>query len=132
MIGIICRNVGTPTEDNWPGVSKLRGYVPVAKEDVLPVKTREEWETLFRAVGPVGVDLLMKMFALDPRKRLTAEQVLRHDWWTTAPRPSRLEDLPRKGGGLEVMGDDLKRRGGELPGGRADKVARMIDFSAMK
>lgn len=131
MIGIICNQIGTPTEDNWPGVSKLRGYIAPAKEDIKPVKKREEWEMTFRTLGPVGVDLLMKMFALDPRKRLTATEVLEHEWWTADPKPSRLEDLPRKGGGEAAMGEDLKRRGGELPLNRGDKVARKIDFGAM-
>lgn len=133
MVALISSTLGTPTEDNWPGVSKLRGYVPVAKEDVKPLRSRDEWDTQFRAIGPVGVDLMTKMFALDPRKRLDAKQVLQHEWWTALPRPSRLEDLPRKGGGLETMGEDLKRRGGELPklDGRGDKVARKIDFGAM-
>ena len=106
--------------------------MPVDKKDVIPEKRRDEWETTFRAVGPVGADLLAKMFALDPRKRLTATQVLEHDWWKTAPRPSKLEDLPKKGGGELAMGDDLKRRGGELPNGRGDKVARKIDFGSTK
>jgi cyclin-dependent kinase 7 len=131
MIAMICNQIGTPTEDNWPGVGKLRGYVPVAKEDIKPLKTRAEWETTFRTIGPIGADLLMNMFALDPRKRLTATKVLEHEYWTAEPRPSRPEELPRKGGGLETMGDDLKRRGGELPDARGDKVARKIDFGSM-
>ncbi|KAI4723804.1 serine/threonine protein kinase, CMGC family, CDC2/CDK subfamily [Aureobasidium sp. EXF-10728] len=132
MIGRICEQVGTPTEDNWPGVSKLRGYVPVAKEDVKPVKKRADWEANFGTVGPTGADLLMQMFALDPRKRPTAAQILEHPYWTADPRPSRLEQLPRQGGGLDAMGEDLKRRGGELPDARGDKVARKIDFASMK
>ncbi|KAL1304764.1 hypothetical protein AAFC00_003701 [Neodothiora populina] len=135
MIAMICNQIGTPTEDNWPGVSKLRGYIAPAKEDIKPVKSREEWEMTFRTLGPVGVDLLMKMLALDPRQRLTATEVLEHEWWTSDPRPSRLEDLPRKGGGgvggEKVMSDDLTRRGGELPAGRGDGVARKLDFSSM-
>ncbi|KAG2165449.1 hypothetical protein VTO58DRAFT_101825 [Aureobasidium pullulans] len=131
MIAKICEQVGTPTEDNWPGVSKLRGYVPVAKQDINPVKKRADWETNFSTVGPAGADLLMNMFALDPRKRPTAAQILEHHYWTSDPRPSRLEDLPRQGGGLDTMGEDLKRRGGELPNTRGDKVARKIDFGSM-
>jgi len=30
------------------------------------------------------------------------------------------------------MGEDLKRRGGEIEPGRGDKVARKIDFGGMK
>lgn len=131
MVGKICANLGTPTESNWPGVSKLRGYIPAEKADVIPEPTSEEWEVRFRTIGPVGAQLLRKMFTLNPTGRLTATEILAHEWWTTAPRPSKLEDLPRKGGGASVMGDDLKRRGGELPG-RADKVARKIDFGAVK
>ena len=137
MVKLICEKVGTPTEDNWPGVSKLKGYV--TPSDVVPLRSRDQWMAGFRAIGEAGVDLLIKMLTLDPRKRLSAEEVLRHDFWTTDPRPSRLEDLPRKGGGMEAMGEDLKRRGGEVPNGtatdgsgRGDKVARKIDFGAVQ
>ncbi|TKA27824.1 hypothetical protein B0A50_04925 [Salinomyces thailandicus] len=139
MVKLICEKVGTPTEENWPGVSKLKGYV--TPSEIVPIKTRDDWLAVFRSIGELGVDLLIKMLTLDPRVRLTAEGVLRHPFWTAAPRPSRLEDLPRKGGGVEVMGDSLKQRGGELPRngeanaagvGRGDKVARKIDFGAMK
>jgi len=136
MVKLICERVGTPTEDNWPGVSKLRGYV--TPSEIIPLRPRDEWLAAFRMIGDSGVDLLIKMLTLDPRQRLTAESVLRHEFWTSDPRPSRLEDLPRKGGGVDVMGDSLKQRGGELPrngdaagGGRGDKVARKIDFASM-
>ena len=132
MIGKICEQIGTPTEDNWPGVSKLKGYV--TPSETFPVRSKDQWMMNFRAIGEVGVDLLMKMLMLDPRQRLSAEQVLKHEFWTADPRPSRLEDLPRKGGGLERTAEDLKQRGGEVPNGkgRADGVARKIDFGAMK
>ena len=133
MVKLICEKVGTPTEENWPGVSKLKGYV--TPSDVVPVRSREYWMANFRAIGDGGVDLLMQMLTLDPRRRLSADGVLRHEFWTSAPRPSRLEDLPRRGRGLEVTGEDLKMRGGEVPGGRVrrgDGVARKIDFGGVK
>ncbi|KAF2716498.1 serine/threonine protein kinase, CMGC family, CDC2/CDK subfamily [Polychaeton citri CBS 116435] len=137
MINLICEKVGTPTEDNWPGVSKLPTYT--VPSPPTPLKSADHWRAMFPSVGPTGVDLLMKMLSLDPRKRLSAQEVLEHDYWTAEPRPSRLEDLPRKGGGLEAMGEELTKMGGELPGngkptasrGRADGVARKLDFAAM-
>ena len=129
MIRLICEKVGTPTELNWPGVSKLKGYVTPGA--ITPLRTRADWMAGFRTVGEMGVGMLMDMLRLDPRRRLTAEGVLEHDYWTTEPRPSRLEDLPRKGGGIQAMGQDLARKGGELPvegGGKTDKVARKIKF----
>ena len=134
MVKLICEKVGTPTEDNWPGVSKLKGYV--TPSSITPLRPKDAWMASFRAIGEVGMELLMGMLTLDPRKRLSAEGVLRHPYWTTEPRPSRLEDLPRKGGGLEAMGEELKKRGGEVPnddaGRRGDKVARKIDFGGGK
>jgi cyclin-dependent kinase 7 len=128
MLKLICEKVGTPTDENWPGVTSLPNYVK--PDQLYPLRSKDYWLSTFRAIGEVGVDLLMKMLTLDPRKRFDAEQVLRHDFWTAEPRPSKLEDLPRKGGGPGVMGEDLKRQGGELPGrdDSADRVARRIDF----
>lgn len=69
---------------------------------------------------------------LDPMKRYTARKALEDKWWTNAPRPTKKENLPKEGGGAEAMGEDLKRRGGETPtNGRADKVARKLDFGSM-
>ncbi|KAK5112930.1 hypothetical protein LTR62_003752 [Meristemomyces frigidus] len=135
MVKLICEKVGTPTEDNWPGVSKLRGYV--TPDGLIPLRPRDDWLATFRTIGEMGVDLLIKMLTLDPRQRLSAEGVLKHGFWISDPRPSKLKDLPRRGGGERKMGEDLVQRGGELPkqngaAGRADKVARKIDFGAMK
>lgn len=133
MLSLISEKVGTPTEENWPGVTSLPNYLPPS--EITPLRNRDYWLAHFRSIGEIGVDLLMKMLLLDPRERLSAKRVLEHEFWTTSPRPSRLEDLPRKGGGIEVMGEDLKRRGGEVPGqeeGKTDRVARKIDFGAMR
>lgn len=131
QLELISRAIGTPTEENWPGVSKLEAYVPSAKNELVPVQGRAWWLSMFGSAGAVGVDLLMAMLKLDPRKRVTAKEILQHEWWTTEPRPSRKEDLPKKGGGEKKMGEDLKRRGGELPD-RGNGVARKLDFGSMK
>lgn len=136
MLSLISAKVGTPTEANWPGVSKLRGYIP--NDPPAPLRPFNAWLQDFRSAGREGVQLLMAMLTLDPRKRVTAEGVLKHEYWTSEPRPSRLEDLPQKGGGAAVMGEDLGKKPGGTDGrdgaGRAaerDKVARKIDFGAM-
>ncbi|KAK3995634.1 kinase-like domain-containing protein [Cladorrhinum sp. PSN332] len=132
QITLICQEVGTPTEDNWPGVTKLRDYAPPG--EVTPVKGREHFMRKFGPVGGEGVDLLMKTFALDPKKRITAKEMLEHRWWRTEPRPTRREDLPRKAEGGEMkMGADLKRRNGQVEDEpRGSKVARKLDFGQMK
>lgn len=132
QLELICQAIGTPTESNWPGVSKLPDYVNFRGDGVRPVQGRDHYTGLFGTAGTLGVELLMSMLSLDPRNRPTARQVLEHGWWTAEPRPTRKEDLPKKGGGLNRMGEDLKRRGGEVEDGRGSKVARKLDFSAMR
>lgn len=128
QIQLICQAIGTPLEENWPGVSKLEAFIDFAKTTIHPVRGRDYFMSSFGTVGHVGVDLLMSMLVLDPRKRITSRQVLEHQWWTIDPRPTAKEDLPKKGGGLAKMGDDLQRRGGELESGRKDAVARKLNF----
>lgn len=129
-VKLICERIGAPSEQNWPGVTSLNGYV---KFDGPPgVRSKNEMMALFSMVGPNGVDLLMSMLTLDPRKRCTARRALEHTYWTSDPKPTATEDLPKKGGGAERMGDSLKDRGGEVhdTNGRVDKVARKLDFGA--
>lgn len=129
QLELICQAIGTPTEENWSGVSKLEGFVKLDKAAAQPLRGKDYYLARFGTVGPVGVDLLMSALTLDPRKRCTSRQVLEHKWWTSDPTPTKKEDLPKKGGGPEKMGDDLKR-GGELVDGQRDKVARKLNFGA--
>lgn len=128
QLELICQAIGTPSEENWPGVSKLDGFMKFEKGTAQPLRGRDYYMSSFGTVGPLGVDLLMAMLVLDPRQRITSRQVLEHQWWTSDPRPTRKEDLPKKGGGATTMGDDLARRGGEVENGRKDTVARKLNF----
>lgn len=141
QVDLIANVFGTPTEDNWPGVSKLPGYIkPGDSADVKRGWPQSLWDAEFGLVGPQGIQLLRFMLALDPRKRATAKQVLEHSWWTADPKPTPKQDLPNpnkvkaKAELEKQMSEDLKRRGGELPGeeGRGDKVARKLDFSSLR
>ncbi|KAK6340812.1 TFIIH complex serine/threonine-protein kinase subunit kin28 [Orbilia brochopaga] len=136
---LICQALGTPTEENWPGVSQLPGYyVPQAENTTTMVKERGKdfFMNTFIAAGESGVDLLMKMIRLDPRKRCTAREALDAPWFSQEPYPTKPANLPKKGGGkgIEKVGSDLKRKAGELfnsndeTSGRGKKVARKLDF----
>jgi cyclin-dependent kinase 7 len=130
QISKVCLGVGTPTEENWPGVTKFPAYT--VPSPPTPLQPESHFQSLFGAAGHDGVDLMMKMMILDPRKRITARQVLEHQWWKSEPKASKNEDLPKKGGGPEEMG----RTEGNRPGmvdleERGGKVARKLDFGAM-
>ncbi|KJR84443.1 cyclin-dependent kinase 7 [Sporothrix schenckii 1099-18] len=148
QIGLICRALGTPNEDNWPGVTRLDSYT-VPTDRVYPVATRDTFLGPFGTVGSEGVDLLMKTLVLDPRRRITARAMLAHPWWHADPRPTPVQDLPRRNVAAAEkekerereaarMAADLKRRPGAVGGGsgpntgdeqdRGAKVARRLDF----
>ena len=137
QLELICEAVGTISEDNWPGVTKLDGYMKFDRA-TMGARDRSYFLSRFGTAGQFGVDLLMSMLTLDPRKRCTARQVLEHKWWFSDPQPTSKEELPKKGGGPGKMGDDLKKQGGEAEAeaetkaedGRGDKVARRLDFRA--
>jgi cyclin-dependent kinase 7 len=132
QIELTCQAIGTPTEENWPGVTKLPDYVKSDSQH--PVRGKDYYMPMFGTVGPLGVDLLMSTLFLDPQKRASATRFLEHRWWTTDPKPTNKQDLPKKHTGPERMGEDLKRRGGEVEDRRAggDNVARKLDFSSTR
>ncbi|KAH7072848.1 kinase-like domain-containing protein [Paraphoma chrysanthemicola] len=139
-LAVICDHFGTPTEETWPGVSSLRYYVAPEKQPGMTKNTmaakREKpmhwWRSQFALLGEDGIDLLKGLLTMDPKQRLSARAALEHRYWTINPKPTSKENLPREGGGEDKLGEDLKRKGGETPAnGRADKVARKLDFGNM-
>ena len=64
---------GTPTEETWPGVTKL----PDFKQSFPKFKPTPLAEVA-KGLDPLGLDLLAKMIALDPAKRISARLALQH------------------------------------------------------
>jgi len=131
QLAVITETFGTPTEDTWPGVSSLPLYVPPANGPK-PAPKLAWWKARFPLLGDDGIDLLRGLLTMDPQKRLTAARALQHRYWTSMPRPTKKENLPGEGGGDKQMADHLKRKEAEpTADGRADKVARKLDFGAI-
>lgn len=124
----ITQMLGTPDERSWPGVTQLRDYLPPERPERVFVAGRSFFARTFPTAGPDGYHLIQYMLQLDPRKRLSAPQILKHPYFKAAPPPTRNQKLPRKKGGSGKMGDDLGRRAGALDDDIFPKTARKLDF----
>jgi cyclin-dependent kinase 7 len=142
QLGMYCDIFGTPTEETWPGVSKLELYMAPSDQVGTDGKGKAArkaqpasyWRARFSLLGEDGIDLLRGMLTMDPNKRLSSKEVLQHPYFTNAPKPTPKEKLPRKPGGPDdkAAGEALKRGPGDMETGRADKVARKLDFGAAR
>eukprot|EP00759_Apiculatamorpha_spiralis_P042651 PhF_6_TR40557/c0_g1_i1/m.60808/K04371/MAPK1_3; mitogen-activated protein kinase 1/3 len=80
QISCIVGLLGLPSADEISHIGS-----PQARDYVLHMtpttSSPEIWRSHFpETVSPMALDLVQKMLTFDPRRRLTAEQVLSHDW----------------------------------------------------
>ena len=93
QLSLIFEALGTPTEEQWPGMKSL----PTASQVVFkPIAspTAASLRQLFRC-GADAVDLLQQLLCFDPSRRMSAEQALRHEYFGNEPAATPWADLPR-------------------------------------
>ena len=83
QVDLIFRLCGTPTEEVWPGCTKLPWFHMFKPEKP---HRRRLLEHLSRAPADVQ-DLCDKLLALDPAKRLRADAAILHDFFFNEPQP---------------------------------------------
>lgn len=93
----IFRTLGTPNETIWPGYSKLPGVrANFVKHQFNQL--RKKFPVTSFTGSPVlsesGFDLLSKLLAYDPQKRISAEEALDHEWFREVPLPKSKEFMP--------------------------------------
>ncbi|KAJ2888181.1 TFIIH complex serine/threonine-protein kinase subunit kin28 [Coemansia asiatica] len=80
---------GTPTEEEWPGMSKLpAGF----KFDKYP---RPQFSDLFQGASEDALVLMNLMLTFNPTNRISAGDALRHPYFSNMPRPTKPAKLPR-------------------------------------
>lgn len=72
----IFRTLGTPVEENWPGVTQMPDYkttFPSWKQNILA--------SLLPQINEYGIDLMKNMLIYDPHKRISAKAALKHPFF---------------------------------------------------
>ncbi|XP_044586217.1 cyclin-dependent kinase 14 isoform X1 [Cotesia glomerata] len=86
----IFKILGTPTEETWPGVTRLPGYKPHRLAFYPIRKLGLSFPKLYDvAQGDIMASSLLQ---LNPDERIDAEEALRHPYFTSLPR--KLYELP--------------------------------------
>lgn len=89
-------------------MKELPDYVP------FPPQARPPLRSIFTAASDDALDLLDRMLALNPVKRISAKEALKHVYFKSLPHPTEPEKLP-KPAGKETMANGSKRTAGILP-----------------
>ncbi len=79
---------GTPSEEQWPGVTTLPDYIKYV--DMPKVLLSD----IFTAASDQFIQLLQLCLVLDPSKRCTATQALRSNYFSSTPAPTSGKNLP--------------------------------------
>uniref|UniRef100_A0A7S0DRL2 Protein kinase domain-containing protein n=1 Tax=Amorphochlora amoebiformis TaxID=1561963 RepID=A0A7S0DRL2_9EUKA len=100
----IFRVCGTPTEKDWPGVTKLPHYnLQYPQWKIRPLKG-----SLTAAIPSEARDLITKLLVLNPKKRLSTAEVLKHDYFKTirkqTPLPSNQMEIESGAGSVTSSG----------------------------
>ena len=75
QVGRACRLLGTPSDEVWPGVSRLRDW------HEFPQWKPQDLARVIPELDAAGIDLMSKMLQYDPAKRIHATEALRHPYF---------------------------------------------------
>lgn len=113
QLNLIIQLCGSITPEVWPNVRNLDGF----QRAKFPrdVKRHIKDKLTPQVPIPSAVDLIDKLLVLDPAKRLTAGQALRHEFFQEDPQPGDLSCLSKNGiSFLEYLGQINRSRRGIL------------------
>ena len=117
QLGRIYQQLGTPTEETWPGHKNLPDYMEFSRVPPPPLRDA------FPSAPPEALDLLAKLTAFDPNRRVTAEEALKHPYFAAPPLATPFPELPRP---THTFGEG----GGGGGGGAVATAVRILSAAA--
>lgn len=83
LLSMIFKLLGPPTSSSWPDYSAL----PLAKTITLPSPQPHQFRQRFHHMTTAGIDLLASLLTYDPEQRISAEEAVRHPYFSESPLP---------------------------------------------
>ncbi|KAH0369955.1 mitogen-activated protein kinase, partial [Aureobasidium melanogenum] len=77
QLTLILDVLGTPTMEDYYGIKSRRAREYIRS---LPFKKKIPWKAMFPKTSDLALDLLDKLLAFNPAKRITVEEALRHPY----------------------------------------------------
>ena len=120
---------GLPAEKSWPAFWRL----PNAPSLKLPREQRNKQvfdRARFPFLSGAGVELLSSLLSLNPDDRLTAKEVLNHDYFREQPKPKPSEMFPTF---PSKAGQEKRRRASPHAPKRGEAAPALgkVDFSSI-
>ncbi|KAI9634745.1 kinase-like domain-containing protein [Dioszegia hungarica] len=81
--------MGSPTEEDWPGHTKLPDYHEI------PGYPKNPWWNMIQSIGRDGQEFARELLRYDPMARPAAREALAHGFFTSLPRPTPSLNLPK-------------------------------------
>ena len=89
--------LGTPSTATWPGIDLLKNFKIIKQmKQHPPTKLRDKFPIAPLNLGDMylsdqGLDLLSRLLTLDPDKRITSTDAIKHSWFTESPLAENLD-----------------------------------------
>ncbi|XP_027652477.2 cyclin-dependent kinase 7 isoform X5 [Falco peregrinus] len=99
----IFETLGTPTEEQWPGMTNLPDYVTFKSFPGMPL------QHIFSAAGDDLLSLLQGLFTFNPCTRVTATQALKQKYFSNRPGPTPGNQLPRPNCPAEAIKEEQSK-----------------------
>uniref|UniRef100_A0A7S3KTR7 Cyclin-dependent kinase 2 homolog n=1 Tax=Euplotes crassus TaxID=5936 RepID=A0A7S3KTR7_EUPCR len=98
QLDLIFGKLGFPSEENFPGVTKMGPFSQLTNKPLYKYKLREHFSNTVNSSSKAddyALDLIAKMLLYDPNKRISAADALNHPYFHSEPLPCLPSNLPQ-------------------------------------